>query len=71
MIELKNLVIYFEDDSGCNNGNYPSWTAETLSGEIIGGITCGCHGGCANTDTIISIDDKYYLLEEKDGEYND
>jgi hypothetical protein len=66
MIELKILVIYFEDNSGCNNGNYPSWTAETLSGKKIGGITCGCHRGCSNTDTIVNIDGKYYLLEEVD-----
>jgi hypothetical protein len=66
MREIKNLEIFFEDNSGCNNGNYPEWTAETLSGKKIGGITCRCGRGCSNTDAIISIQGKDYLLEEQD-----
>lgn len=71
MIEIKNLEIEYPDNAGCNNGVYPRWTGiNAKTGQPMSGVTCRCGRGCANTDAIVRIDGKFFLMEDEDEEYS-
>lgn len=55
LVQVESLEIENLENAGCNNGNYPLFTAKTVDGEIIHGMTCSCGAGCSNT-TAVAID---------------
>lgn len=55
LLKVKTLEIENLENAGCNNGNYPTFTAVTFDGKQISGITCRCGSGCSGT-TPVKID---------------
>lgn len=55
-MKITNLEINFQDNSGCNNGNYPVWTGTIENGKNVKGVTCNCLNGCSNTDRLENYD---------------
>ena len=50
------LLVSDIDNPGCNNGNYPAWKLTDPDGNtVLGGHTCACGRGCANTDCIYDV----------------
>jgi len=73
MIEMKfnytkliNFHVDYMENAGCNNGNYPTWTAETINGKPIGGIVCRCRNGCSGTDRVVESNGEYFLEQPEE-----
>lgn len=61
MVELHDVEIEDMQNTGCNNGQYPAFTARLADGTKISGTVCGCRRGCSNTDRLEYIDGKVYV----------
>lgn len=41
--------------TGCDNGNYPTYALLLENGAILLGTTCRCQKGCSGTDNIANL----------------
>jgi len=64
-VKLINFRVDYVENAGCNNGNYPTWTAE-INGKTTGGIVCRCRNGCSDTDRIVESNGEYFLEQPEE-----
>ena len=58
-MKIKNVYIEDLENPGCNNGNYPRFTAiNAATGEKVVGQTCNCLAGCSSMDRLEDYDPK-------------
>ena len=51
---IKEVFVDSLPDAGCDNGNYPAFTAVDTAGREITGQTCRCRKGCSGTTAILT-----------------
>ena len=58
-MKVTNVFVEELENAGCNNGNYPEFTATLEDGTVVTGVTCRCGNGCSGTERLPKVGEEW------------